>query len=91
VEVVQAYNRYRAAAEQVEVAEAALSQAKEGLRIIQDRYEAGLTTITDVLRAETALVRTEMNVAVSRHDHYLGYANVLLSTGELNDVKAFEP
>jgi hypothetical protein len=32
-----------------------------------------------------------MNVAVSRHDHYLGYANVLLSIGELNDVKAFEP
>jgi outer membrane protein TolC len=91
VEVVQAYNRYRAAAEQVEVAEAAQSQARESLRIIQDRYEAGLTTITDVLRAETALVRTQMNVAVSRHDHYLGYANVLLSTGELNDVKAFEP
>jgi outer membrane protein len=91
VEVVRAYNRYRSAEEQVEVAEAALSQATEGLRIIQDRYEAGLTTITDVLRAETALVRTRMNVAVSRHGHYLGYANVLLSTGELNDVKVFEP
>jgi outer membrane protein TolC len=91
IEVVQAYNHYRAAAEQVEVAEAALSQATEGLRIIQDRYDAGLTTITDVLRAETALVRIRMNVAVSRHDHYLGYANVLLSTGELNDVTAFEP
>jgi hypothetical protein len=32
-----------------------------------------------------------MNVAISRHDHYLGYANVLLSIGELDDVKAFEP
>ena len=73
------------------MAEAALGQAAEGLRILQDRYEAGLTTITDVLRAETALVRMRMNVSVSRHDHYLGYANVLLSAGELNDVKAFEP
>jgi outer membrane protein TolC len=91
VEVIRAYNRYRAAEEQVDVAEAALSQAAESLRIIQDRYEAGLTTITDVLRAESSLVRTRMNVAVSRHDHYLGYANVLLSIGELNDVKAFEP
>ena len=91
VEVIRAYHRYRAAEQQVEVAEAALSQAAEGLRIIQNRYEAGLTTITDVLRAETALVRTRMNVAVSRHDHYLGYANVLLSIGELNDVNAFEP
>jgi outer membrane protein TolC len=91
IEVVRAYNGYRAAEEQVEVAEAALSHATEGLRIIQDRYEAGLTTITDVLGAETALVRTRMNVTVSRHNHYLGYANVLLSIGELNDVKAFEP
>jgi outer membrane protein TolC len=72
------------------VAEAALSQASEGLRIIQDRYEAGLTTITDVLRAETALVRTRMNAVVSKHNHYLGYANVLLIIGELNDVNAFE-
>jgi outer membrane protein TolC len=91
IEVVRACNGYRAAEEQLEVAEAALSQATEGLRIIQDRYEAGLTTITDVLRAQTALVRTRMNVAVSRHNHYLGYANVLLSIGELNDVTALEP
>jgi outer membrane protein TolC len=91
IEVVRAYNRYRAAEEQVEVAEAALAQAAEGLRIVRDRYEAGLTNMTDVLRAETALVRARMNAVVSRHDHYLGYANVLLTIGELNDVKAFEP
>ena len=91
IEVVRAYNSYRASEKQVDVAEAAVSHAAEGLRIIQDRYEAGLTTITDVLRAETALVRTRMNVAVTRHNHYLGYANGLLSIGELNDVTAFEP
>jgi outer membrane protein len=91
MDVVRACNRFQSAEEQLQVAEAALTQATEGLRILQDRYEAGLATITDVLRAETALVRTQMNVAVSRHNHYLGYANVLLSIGELNDVKAFEP
>jgi outer membrane protein TolC len=91
LEVVRAYNRYRAAEEQVEVAEAALAQASEGLRIIQDRYQAGLTTITDVFRAETTLVRIRMAAVVSRRDHYLGYAAVLMSTGQLNDVSAFEP
>jgi outer membrane protein TolC len=91
VEAVRAYNRFRAAEEQVEVAEGAMSQASEGLRIVQNRYEAGLTTITDVLRAETAMVRTRLNVLRSRYDHYLSYAAVLLSIGDLNDVKAFEP
>jgi outer membrane protein len=90
-EVVRAYHQFRAAEQQVDVAVEALGRATESLRIIQDRYEAGLTTITDVLRAETALVRTRMNVVVSRHDQYVGYANVLLSIGELDDVSAFEP
>ena len=90
-EVVSAYYRYRAAEQQVDVADAALSQAVEGLRIVQNRYEAGLTTVTEMLRAETAVVRARMNVAVSRHGQYLGYATVLLSVGELNDVRAFEP
>ena len=90
MEVVRAYNQYRAAEEQVEVAEAALAHASEGLRIIQDRYQTGLTSITDVLRAETALIRTQMAAVISRRDHYLGFAAVLLSIGELNDVGAFE-
>jgi outer membrane protein len=91
IEVLRAYHRHRATEQQVEVAEAALSQAAEGLRIIQNRYEAGLITISEMLRAETAVVRARMNVAAARHGQYLGYASVLLSVGELNDVRAFEP
>ena len=90
VDVTRAFNAYRAAEQKVNVAEAAVSQATESLRTIQDRYEAGLTTITDVLSAETALVRARMNVAGSRHAHYVGYAGVLLATGELDDVSAFQ-
>jgi outer membrane protein TolC len=90
IEVIEAYHRYRAAFQQEQVAEAAMAQAIEGLRIIQDRYEAGLTTITELLRGETAVVRARMNVAVARHDQYLGYAGVLLAAGDLNDVTVFE-
>ena len=91
IDVSRAYHEYRAAAQQIEVSETALSQASEALRIIQDRYEAGLTTVTDVLRAETAFVRARMNVVSVRHNHYVHYANLLLQTGELSDVRPFEP
>jgi outer membrane protein len=91
LEVTGAYHRYRSAEQQVEVAEAALAQAMEGLRIVQDRYDAGLTTITEVLRAETAVVRSQMNVATSIHAQYLGYAGVLFVSGELTGVEGFEP
>jgi outer membrane protein TolC len=90
VDVVRAYYEYRAAVQQVEVADAALSQAAEALRIIQDRYEAGLTTISDLLRAETTLVRARMNLTSAIEAQYVGFANILRSTGELNDVRSFE-
>jgi outer membrane protein TolC len=90
VEVARAYHQYRTAVQQLEVTEAALSQAEEALRIIQDRYEAGLTTVTDLLRAETALVRARMNVTTATGAQYISYASILLATGEFNDVHAFE-
>lgn len=81
IEVTRAYHQYRAAVQHHEVAQAALSQAAEALRIIQDRYEAGLTTITDLLRAETAFVRARINVTKAIEAQYAGYANILLAIG----------
>lgn len=89
LEVVRAYQQFIAARERLSVASRVISQATEALRIVQDRYNEGLTTITEVLRAETALVRARLNVLVARHDHYIGYANVLLTSGRLTDVQAF--
>ena len=91
LETIRAYHAYRGAEQQLVVAEAALAQAVEMLRIIRDRYEEGLTTITDLLRAETALVRAQMNVVAARHGYHIGYAAVLLSTGELTNVQPFGP
>ena len=90
VEVARAYHQYRAAIQQLEVAEAAMAQAAEALRITQDRYEAGLATITDLLRTETAMVRARLNVTSAVEAQYVSFANVLLAAGELNDVQPFE-
>ncbi|MGE0885376.1 MAG: TolC family protein [Blastocatellales bacterium] len=88
-EVVRAYQQYVSARERLKVAERIINQASEALRITQDRYQEGLTTITEVLRAETTLTRARLNVLAARHDYYVGYARVLLSTGQLTDVQAF--
>ena len=75
--------------ERLKVAAQTVAQAQEALRIVQDRYREGLTTITEVLRAETAFLRTRLNSASSRYDYYIGYARVLMATGRLMDVTAF--
>jgi outer membrane protein TolC len=89
LEVVRAYQEYVSARERLVVAERVISHAAEALRIVQDRYHEGLTTITEVLRAETALVRARLNLLAARYDHYVGYANVLLATGRLTGVEPF--
>ena len=89
LEVIQAYQDYVSAGERLKVAAQTVAQAQEALRIVQDRYREGLTTITEVLRAETAFLRTRLNSASSRYDYYIGYARVLMATGRLMDVTAF--
>ena len=88
-EVVRSYQQYLSARERLAVVAQVSTQASETLRIVQDRYHSGLTTITELLRAETALVRARTDVLNARYDQYVGYANVLLTTGNLKDVKAF--
>ena len=88
-EVVSAYQQFVSAREQLLVVAQTTTQAREALRIVQDRYLEGLTTITEVLRAELALVRARTDTQKARHDHYVAYANVLLATGRLKDVRPF--
>jgi outer membrane protein len=55
LEVRRSYYDVDASRQQVEVARAAIAQAHESLRINQDRYDSGLTTITDLLGAEVRM------------------------------------
>lgn len=88
-EIVRAHQQYVSARERLEAVAEVSAQAAEMLRIVQDRYDAGITTITELLRAQTALVRARSDVLAARYDQYLSYANVLLATGQLKDVGAF--
>jgi outer membrane protein len=66
LEVRKAYLELRVASQRIEVASAAVAQAEEAHRILQNRYEAGLITITELLRSDAALAsaRTRRLAAV---------------------------
>ena len=53
--VRQAWFAFRSAQGRLEVAETTVAQAEESLRIIRNRYESGLETVTELLRSEAAL------------------------------------
>ena len=54
MEVRKAYLDGNSAAQRAAAARDSAQQAKESLRIVQNRYDAGLTTVTELLRAQTA-------------------------------------
>ena len=89
METVSAWHRVNAAQQQLDVARTAAEQAAAAARIVQDRYENGLTTITEELRAQTALVGARLALLAARHQYITGYAELLRSTGGLHDIDPF--
>ncbi|HEX5109226.1 MAG TPA: TolC family protein [Vicinamibacterales bacterium] len=59
VEVVTAFRRLEAARARQAVGQAAVNQAQERQRIIRDRFAAGMTGVTEVLQASSALTDAE--------------------------------
>ena len=84
LEVRRAYYDFDAARQQVEVAKAAIAQAQESLRITQNRYESGVSTITDLLSAEEAASRSQADYWQTVCRYQTSYANLELATGTLN-------
>ncbi len=84
LQVRQAYAREAAARERVQVATAAVAQAQESLRITRNRYEAGLTTVTDLLRNETALLEAKTRRLAAVYDQRVSAAMLELAAGTLS-------
>ena len=83
LEVRKAYYEYDAARQQVEVARSAIAQADESLRINQNRYEGGLTTVSDLLSMEEAAHRAKADYWQAVYRVQTSYAGVELATGTL--------
>jgi len=84
LEVRRAYYETDADRQQIEVARAAIAQAQESLRINQDRYDSGLTTITDLLGAEDAARCSQTDYWEAVYRFQTSYANLELASGSLN-------
>jgi outer membrane protein TolC len=68
VDVRTALAQLTAARAREEAGSAALTQARESQRIIRDRYESGLATMTDVLRAAEATLDAESRAIAAGMD-----------------------
>jgi len=83
LDVRRAYYETDANRQQIEVARAAIAQAQESLRINQDRFDSGLTTITDLLGAEDASRRSQTDYWEAVYHFQTSYASMELASGSL--------
>jgi outer membrane protein TolC len=90
LEVSRAHIHRQTAALQLETARAAMDQSAESLRILKNRYGAGLATITDLLRAEDAERQSQANYWHAVYGNAMAYSELLYATGTLTPDTAEE-
>jgi outer membrane protein TolC len=83
LEVRRAWASLHAAGERIAVAQAAVAQAEESLRITQNRYEAGMSNVTDLLRNESAALESRTRYLAAIHDQRVAATLLELAAGRL--------
>lgn len=74
----------RSAELQVHAMQAAEAQSRESLRILKNRYEAGLATMTDMLSAEAARSAARTALAQAIYRHRVSFAQMEYAAGILS-------
>jgi outer membrane protein TolC len=90
LQVSQAHIQRKTAQLSLDTARAAISQATESMRILKNRYSAGLATITDLLHAEDAERQAQANYWHAVYGNAVAYAGLLFATGTLTPEAAEE-
>ncbi|NNV56704.1 TolC family protein [Limnovirga soli] len=66
MELKKTYRQLQDAVNKITVQQAAVDQASEALRILQNRYQQGLANTTDLLFAQTQLSQQQLNLAQAK-------------------------
>jgi len=84
VQTREAFLKAKSARERIRVAEIAVDQAEEGLRIVKNRYNNGLLTIVGLLDAELARQQAHTNYFKALHDYKVARLELELAAGTID-------
>ncbi len=84
VQARKAFLKAKSARERIRVANIAVDQAEEGLRIVKNRYNNGLLTIVGLLDAELARQQAHTNYFRALHDYKVARIELALASGTID-------
>ncbi|MEP6595473.1 MAG: TolC family protein [Ginsengibacter sp.] len=85
LQVNQDYQNYFLAQKKIDVYQVAVNQATENFRITKNKYNNNLVTLTDLLDADVALLRTKLNLSSAKADAVSAYNKLLQTAGQLSE------
>jgi outer membrane protein TolC len=83
-QVSQDYQNIMLTKKRIDVLEKANVQASENYRITNNKYNNSLSTITELLEANVALLQSKLAIQTAKADAVLEYQKLLLTTGLSN-------
>lgn len=83
LQVREAVTGINNALERIRVSREAVEHSVESLRILRDRYTAGLAIMSDLLGAETGLLSHRMNHLQALYDYSISRARLKMALGDL--------
>ena len=84
VQVRESFLATQSAWQRIQVAQRAVEQAKESLRIVKNRYNNGLLTIVDLLDAELTQQQSQTNHFKALHDYKVARINLAQAVGTID-------
>ncbi|MEI6947683.1 TolC family protein [Paraflavisolibacter sp. H34] len=85
LQVNQAYQHYLLSRKKIEVHATAVAHAAENYKIVRNKHENGLATVTDLLDADVAQLQAKLNQAFAASDATVAYQKLLQAAGLIDN------
>jgi outer membrane protein len=82
-EVNECYQHYLQAVNRIQLLQTAIDQATENDRMQADKYKSNITSVTDLIDADTRLYQVLTNMEIARSDASLSWFRLLKATGNI--------
>ncbi|MBO9682229.1 MAG: TolC family protein [Flavisolibacter sp.] len=84
LQVNRAYLNWLSSQKKLEVYTKAVEQADENYRIVKNKYNNGLATVTDLVEADVAQLQSHLNYSIAKADAVIVYNQLLEAAGTLS-------
>ena len=86
-QVNQAYESLLTANKKIEVSQTAIEQGKENYKIVKNKYDNSLLTVTDLLDANLLMLQSQISLELAKADAIVAYNTLLERAGILSATR----